>query len=185
MSRRQSLQHDKTKLPQIWLMTDPQFGEDVLPAIKRLQFRSGVIFRHYDLADDARLALFREVRRICRQRGHLLLLAGDERAARRWCADGFHSREGRRQSDRMVRSAPVHNWHELAQAKRNKTDLILISPVFATASHPGTSVLGRFGLMRLAKLARGMKVIALGGMNARKAATLNVHGWAAIDAFRR
>lgn len=185
MSRRQTLRHDKTKLPRIWLMTDPRFGDDLLPAIKRLPFRSGVIFRHYELAEDARLALFRQVKRICRQRGHILLMAGDGRTTRRLRADGFHARSGRRLSEKLVRSAPVHNQRELAEAKRNKADLVLISPVFATASHLGAAVLGRNGLMRLAKLARGMKVIALGGMNARNAATLNVHGWAAIDAFRR
>lgn len=184
MSRRQTLRHEKNKLSRIWLMTDPRFGDDLLPAIRRLPLKSGVIFRHYDLAEDARLALFRQVRRICRQRGHMLLLAGDECTARRWRADGFHAREGRRRSNDMVRSAPVHNRREMTEARRNGTDLVLISPVFATASHPGASVLGRGGLMRLAKLARGMNVIALGGMDARKATTLNVHGWAAIDAFK-
>ncbi len=185
MSRRQTLRHEKNSLPRIWLMTDPRFGDDLLPAIRRLPFRSGVVFRHYDLAMDARMALFRRVRRICRQRGHMLLLAGEERTARRWRAVGFHARKGQRRSNNMVRSAPVHNRRELAEARRNGADLVLISPVFATASHAGAPVLGRSGLMRLAKLARGMKVIALGGMDARKAAALNVHGWAAIDAFRR
>ncbi len=185
MSRRQTLRHEKNNLPRIWLMTDPRFGDDLLPAIKRLPFRSGVIFRHYDLAKNARLALFRQARRICRQRGHMLLLAGEERTARRWRADGFHGRKGQRRSSNLVRSAPVHDRRELAEARLNGADLVLISPVFATASHPEAPVLGRGGLMRLAKLARGMKVIALGGMNARKATTLNVHGWAAIDAFRR
>lgn len=184
MSRRQTLRHEKNNLPRIWLMTDPRFGDDLLPAIKRLPLKSGVIFRHYDLAADERRALFRRVRRICRQRGHMLFLAGDERAARRWRADGFHARKGRRRSNNMVRSAAVHNRREMAKAQRNGADLVLISPVFATASHPEASVLGRGGLMRLAKLARGMKVIALGGMDARRATTFNVHGWAAIDAFK-
>lgn len=185
MSRRQTLRPDNMCLPRIWLMTDTRFGDGLLPAIRRLPFRSGVIFRHYDLAHVTRLALFRQVRRICRQRGHMLLLAGDERTARCWHADGYHARGGQRRSGNMVRSAPVHDLRELAEAKRNGVDLMLISPVFATASHPGAVVLGRGGLMRLAKLAPGLKVIALGGMNATKAALLAVHGWAAIDAFRR
>lgn len=184
MSRRQTLRHEKSNLPRIWLMTDPRFGDDLLPAIKRLPFWSGVVFRHYDLTGEARLALFQRVRRICRQRGHMLFLAGDERTARRWRADGFHTRNGRRRSNTMLRSASVHDRREMAEARRNGADLVLISPVFATVSHPGATVLGRGGLMRLAKLARGMKVVALGGMDARKATTLNIHGWAAIDAFK-
>jgi thiamine-phosphate pyrophosphorylase len=184
MSRRQTPRPDKRRLPRIWLMTDPRFGDGLLPAIRRLPPRSGVIFRHYDLPQDQRLALFRQVRRICRQRGHILLLAGDERRAHRWHADGFHTRSGRRRSDKMIRSAPVHSRRELAEARRNGADLMLISPVFATASHPGGPTLGRSGLAALARLAGFSKIVALGGMNASKAATLNVYGWAAIDAFK-
>lgn len=187
MSRRQTPRPDKVKLPRIWLMTDPRFGDDLLPAIRRLPLRSGVIFRHYDLTPDARRVLFRQVRRICRLRNHVLLLADAESLARRWRADGFHARVGRRQSGRMIRSASVHNRHEMAEAQRNQVDVVLVSPIFETASHPGAPALGRSGLMALTRNARFCKVIALGGMNARKAATLNeriVYGWAAIDAFR-
>lgn len=187
MSRRQTLRFRNTPLPRVWLMTDPRFGDDLLSAIKRLPFRSGVIFRHYELADSARKALFRQVQRICRQRGHVLLLAGDERTARAWNADGYHSREDGRQSKRSIQSAAVHDRAELARALRVGADLVLISPVFATASHPDTRPLGRFTFTALAKQAGGNAVIAMGGMNARKAATLSnriSHGWAAIDAFR-
>lgn len=65
---------------------------------------------------------------------------------------------------------------------RSGADALFVSPVFATRSHPGTRPLGRvrFGLMT-----QGLKIplIALGGMTARRAAALNVHGWAAIDAW--
>jgi thiamine-phosphate pyrophosphorylase len=185
MSRRQTLRHGKDNLPRIWLMTDLRFGDDLLPAIKRLPFRSGVIFRHYDLAAPARKTLFYRVKRICRQRGHMLLLAGDEHMARRWRADGFHVRGGSRRSRQVVRSAPVHNRREMAEAKRNGADMLLISAVFPTASHPDARTLGRSGLASLATLAGPGKVIALGGMTARKAITLRVHGWAGIDAFRK
>lgn len=169
-------------------MTDPRFGDDLLPAVRRLPFRSGVIFRHYELATEVRLWLFRQVQRICRQRGHILLLAGDERAARAWHADGCHIRGHQRQSGRTVRSAAVHNRIELAQALKAGADMVLISPMFATVSHRDTLPLGRMKFMALAKQANGTAVIALGGMTTRKAASLNdrvVHGWAAIDAFRR
>ena len=188
MNRRQTPRFRTMPLPRIWLMTDPRFSDDLLPAIRRLPFRSGVIFRHYGLAADARRMLFKQVRRICRQRGHILLLAGDERTARAWHADGCHIRDHRRQSKRSIRSAAVHNRTELAQSLRSDVDLVMISPMFATASHPGVRPMGRMKFMALAKRANGAAVIALGGMTARKAATLDkriVHGWAAIDAFRR
>ena len=188
MNRRQTLRFPNTPLPRIWLMTDPRFGDDLLPAIRRLPFRSGVIFRHYEMAADARRMLFQQVRRICRQHGHIILLAGDERTARSWHADGCHIRGHQRQSEKSIRSAAVHNRTELAQSRRIDVDIVLISPMFATASHPGARPLGRMKFMALAKLAHNTAVIALGGMTTRKAANLDkriVHGWAAIDAFRR
>ncbi|MEP7350294.1 MAG: thiamine phosphate synthase [Sphingorhabdus sp.] len=187
MTRRQTLRPTKRSLPHIWLMTDPRLGEGLLPAIKRLPAGSGVIFRHYELDAAARLSLFGQIRRLCRQRGHMLLLAGDERAAQRWHADGFHSRDSKRQSRQMVHSAPVHNRRELAAAQRGGVDLVFLSPIFATKSHPGARALGRAAFMALAKQCKPKRVIALGGMSARKAVTLSknrVHGWAAIDAFR-
>ena len=186
MSCRQTPRPDKLPLPRVWLMTDPRFGVSLLAAIQRLPVRSGVIFRHYHLDAKARRALFRDVRRICARRGHILLLAGNERTARHWHADGFHAREARRQSKAMIHSAAVHNRRELAEARLHAVDLVLISPVFATNSHPGAKSLGRMGFMALARQA-AVPVIALGGMTAQKAAMLDkriVHGWAAIDAFR-
>jgi thiamine-phosphate pyrophosphorylase len=188
MSRRQTLRPDKMRLPHVWLMTDPRFGDDLLPAIQRLPAGSGVIFRHYGLPPATRRELFQRVRTICRRRGHILLLAGQESIALTWHADGFHMRGIKRQSTCMIHSAPVHNQRELTEAIRNRCNMVLLSPMFATGSHPEAKPLGHLRFMALARQAGATLVIALGGMTARKAATLDkrtVHGWAAIDAFRR
>jgi thiamine-phosphate pyrophosphorylase len=178
--------HRRHPLPQIWLMTDPRFGEDLLAAIRRLPFRSGIIFRHYELGERKRYRLFQKVKRVCRQRGHLLLLAGNEKMAMRWSADGFHQRSARKL--KLIQSCPVHDRNELAQAKRHRADMILVSPLFTTNSHVGQRPLGRLAFNRLAAAAGGMKVIALGGVTHQQARSLNprlTHGWAAIDAFRK
>jgi thiamine-phosphate pyrophosphorylase len=184
MKRRQP-PSTKANWPRIWLMTDERFGNGLLPAIRRLPSGSGVIFRHYYLGDAARRKLFKDVRKICGQRGHIIFLAGSELEALRWRADGFHSRAGRSKST-LPRSAPVHNCAELREAMRNRADLVFISPIFPTDSHPDGKVLGRQGFNALAKQARPAEVVALGGMNARRALGLRfVYGWAAIDAFRK
>ena len=187
MKRRQSYNVAKVYCPRIWLMTDERFGGDLLPAIRRLPKRSGVMFRHYHLAADARRSLFSQVRKICRQRGHMLILAGSERLALRWHADGFHQRSGARKS-MILRSAPVHNRHELREALRDNVDLIFMSPLFETASHPDSKALGRLPFNALAKQRGHALVVALGGMTRQRARTLNgalVYGWAAIDDFRK
>lgn len=184
MKRRQP-PNKKANWPIIWLMTDDRFGEDLLPAIRRLRSGSGVIFRHYNLDDTARRRLFGQLRKICKQRGHMLFLAGSEQEALRWRADGFHSRPSRSKS-MLPRSAAVHNHAELHEAMRNRADLVFISPIFPTGSHPDGKILGRLGFNALAKQARNADVIALGGMTARRALGSRLaHGWAAIDAFRK
>lgn len=170
-------------------MTDPRLNPSLLTSARALRFGSAIILRHYDIDPDARRALFRRLRRIARQRGHMLFLAGDEQTACRWGADGVHGRAPRSQSRKMPRGAPVHNRRELRAAARSGADWLFVSPVYATRSHPGEPVLGAAGFARLAKqAAMHGKVVALGGMNERRFAlmrSLPVQGWAAIDALKR
>jgi thiamine-phosphate pyrophosphorylase len=173
-------------LPKIWLMTDARFGDEQLRAIQQLPTRSGLVFRHYHLATLQRRALFAQVLRICRRRGHILLLAGDARTALRWHADGFHHHS--RGHTGLLHSAPVHNAREIADVKRSNADLLFLSPLFDTNSHPGARPLGPLMFGRLAKLVGPRRVIALGGMTRQSAHMLGprtIHGWAAIDAFRK
>ena len=173
-------------LPTCWLMTDPRFGDDLLDAIRRLPFGSGVIFRHYELDNEQRHRLYRKVAQACRRRGHILLLGDAERNALCWRANGFHQRSARR--SKLIHSVAVHNSQELKQSLRLGVDMVLVSPIFATNSHKGQRPLGRLAFNRLAVQAHGAKVIALGGVTRQKAYSLNprlIHGWAAIDAFRK
>ena len=71
------------------------------------------------------------------------------------------------------------------QARMGGADVLFLSPVFATRSHPDAQPLG---LARFAWLVRRtpLPVIALGGMNARRGrrlASFGAYGWAGIDAW--
>lgn len=177
------------RLPRLWLFTDERVTEEtLLAALAELPRGSGVIFRHYSLADAERRRLFRAVRAIAQRRRLVLLLAGDSRRAKAWGADGWHGRTGRRPNcgpRTMLRSIAAHNARELRQAQREGADLAFLSPVFPTRSHPGQPALGA---LRFALLCRQVKipVMALGGMNshrARRLAALGAAGWGAIDAL--
>lgn len=171
-------------LPRIWMMTDERFGDVLLRAIRRMPYRSGVIFRHYATPMAERRRLFRAVRHLCKQRGHILLLAGDARTAVRWGADGHHQRSGRIGSH--ILSAPVHSSAEIRSMRASQPDLLFISPVHPTRSHPGAKTLGPMGFNRLAALDSQSKIIALGGMTRQRAHMMKptaAYGWAAIDAF--
>ena len=170
-------------LPKIWLMTDPRI-EDLVAAIMRLPRSSGIIFRHYALPYRERRALFRKVQNLAKARRHILLLADRPIVARQWGAAGAHDRSAHR--SRGVRTVAVHNAREAAQAKRVGAELMFVSPVFTTQSHPNVRVIGELGLARIAGTKRD-RTIALGGMTAKRMKrlrALNLYGWAAIDAFR-
>ena len=162
-------------LPRLWLMTDERQREALWTALERLPRGAGIVFRHYALAPRARRALFEQVRRVARRRGLVLVVAGDQRLA----ADGFHNRRGP-----GLLTASAHDLAELRRAERAGADLVFLSPVFATRSHPGGRSLGRVRFGLIAAQAR-VPVVALGGIDARKARALaGAHGWAAIDAWR-
>jgi thiamine-phosphate pyrophosphorylase len=157
-------------------MTDERQGDALWGALERLP-RGGVIFRHYGLAKEERRTLFERVRRVCRRRRLLLIVAGEAFGR----ADGYHGRGPRRAPG--LRTAPAHDLGEIRSAERAGAALIFLSPVFPTRSHPGARALGR---MRFALMARQSRVpvIALGGMNERRARHLpGAYGWAAIDAW--
>lgn len=175
----------RCRIPPLWLMTDARVDTaDLLRAVARLPRGSAVIVRHYNLDIDARRALFLEVQRAARRRGVKLLLAGEARLARAWGADGHHGRgRGRGDGRAWLHSAPVHDRGELVVAERAGADVLLVSPLFATRSHPGARPLGPSRFAALARAAH-VPVIALGGVHPRHARLvrqLGAVGYAAID----
>ena len=168
-------------LPRAWLVTDERQGDRLVPAVARLPFGCGILFRHYSLGDAERQALFLDVRAIARRRGHLLLLAGSRARALAWGADGWHGK-GRGAG---LHSASVHDLAEMRAAERAGASLLFLSPVHPTRSHPDAVTLGLSGFARLARRTE-LPVIALGGVDRARARALiarGAYGWAAVDAW--
>jgi thiamine-phosphate pyrophosphorylase len=164
-------------LPRLWLMTDERLGDGLWDALERLPRGAGIVFRHYSLPGAARRRLFARVHQIARRRKLVLIAAGAPLPG----ADGVHGAAGRG----GLRSASAHDLRELKAAERQGAHLVFLSPVFPTRSHPGARTLGRVRFGLLARQAR-IPVIALGGMDARRGASLTAsgaYGWAGIDAW--
>jgi thiamine-phosphate pyrophosphorylase len=171
----------RQSLPRIWMMTDERQGSGVVGAVRNLPQGGGVVFRHYSLAEAERRALFDEVLAEARGRGLTVLLGGLRSEGELWGADGGHGWG----SGRGLRSVSVHNLREMRLAEAEGADLLFVSPVFPTRSHPGGKVLGPHRFAQLAAQAR-RPVIALGGVtqvNAGKLLRLGAYGWAGIDAW--
>ena len=173
-------------LPRLWMMTDERQGTQLLRSIERLPTGSGVVFRHYSLPGKERRRLFDEVARLTRARKAMLLLAGPPSLAVRWGADGIHGfHPCRKAPPHLIRSVSAHNAREILQATKMGSDLIFLSPVYETRSHPGSRCLGTINLAKLASRT-SLPVIALGGMTAaraRRVTAAGAYGWAAIDAL--
>ena len=153
------------RVPPLWLFTDQTRLPDPLPAVAALpKGLAGVVFRHDGAA--GRRDLARAVARLCRARRLALVVAGDAGLAHELRA-GAHLRGGIGAAPRYpcgVRATgSAHGVAQAIRARRAGAALVLVSPVFTTASHPGTTGLGplRWGL-----LVRRSKALAaaLGGI---------------------
>ncbi len=168
-------------LPSLVLMTDDERLADPPAAARALPRGSMVVVRARDLRRRAELG--EAMTAISRARGLIVLVADDPALAAWLGADGLHlpqrrAREAaywRARHPRWIISAACH----AARAASTQLDLVFLSPVFATASHPGRAA---FGAVRANLVARAMSVpvYALGGIDARNAGRL--HGFAGIAA---
>jgi thiamine-phosphate pyrophosphorylase len=162
-------------------MTDERVGTDVFAMLETLPAGAGIIFRHYATPPAERRSLFAAIAAIARRRRLVVIRAGKTRMPGE---DGVHG-AGRLHGS-GIRTWPAHTRSEALAGRRAGADVLLVSPVFATRSHPGKKPLGP---LRAAAIMQGLDVpaVALGGMQARRyrrLAKLGFYGWAAIDAWR-
>jgi thiamine-phosphate pyrophosphorylase len=162
-------------------LTDDRRQTDIVSVLERLP--SGrkigpicVIFRHDRLPLTERFQLATECCDIARRNGHFFLMARAPLAI----ADGTHNLAN---MEAHFFSRSVHNLRE-GLAARN-TDLALVSPVFATRSHPDARPLG---IARAAAIAQRIRpaAFALGGITTHTSRRLEgtaFSGIAAIGAF--
>lgn len=163
-------------------------GGDPLAVAGRLARGTRVLLRDHDAPD--RAAFGRKLAAIARRRGLVLIVAGDARLMRELGAHGLHLPQWQlfRPPPRLARgqllTAAVHDRRAMARARRIGVDAVLVSPVFATASHPGARPLGPHRLARLVAGA-GLPAIALGGIDGLTVRRLppGLAGIAAIGGF--
>jgi len=166
--------------PEIWAISDIRNDAALEALLLRLPRGSGLIYRHYHLPPAERRARFDRLAAIARRRGHRVILAGTAAEARAWGADGAYGSPSRlAHGPAMLRLVTAHALGEIARARRARADAVVLSPVFATRSHPGARTLGLLRFRLLAARAR-LPVIALGGMTTARACRIGT-AWAAID----
>ena len=172
--------------PTQWLLTDERLGgerpdDPLWQAVRNLPRGGGVIFRHYGWQPQQRAALLARLEAICLRRGLLMLVSGASRSR-----GGVHRPgQSRARTAQGLTTASAHNRREMLEAFARGADLVFLSPLFPTRSHPGKPALGaaRFGL--IAQAAPG-PVLALGGVSQRdlpRLKALGAAGFGAIDGW--
>jgi thiamine-phosphate pyrophosphorylase len=189
LARHLKPRHSIRSLPRLILMTDNVRLPDPTIAIHRLPAGSAVVLREQDGA--RRAALANRVQPLCRRRSVRLLIVNDWRLALA-IADGVHLPETsvRRASRRWqwgrspgwIVTAAAHSPAAIRRAAKLGVDAVLLSPVFATKSHPGARTIGP---LRFTRWVRGspIPVYALGGIDARRAQRLRNSGAAGFAAI--
>lgn len=169
-------------VPGLWLVSDRRNDAGLARALARLPRGSaGLVFRHYHLPAAERAARFRALARIAGARGLWTAWAGPAREARRHGADACYGPAAMLAGGpALPRLITAHALAEIGAARRARASAILLSPVFPTRSHPGAATLGPLRF-RLLAARSPVPVIALGGMDARRARAFAPFGWAAID----
>lgn len=181
-------------LPSVILVTDgDRLDDDPAAAVARLPRGAAVVLRHYRYPERRRLATRLAV--MCRRRGIRLLIAGDPRLAVAVGAAGVHlpeamvgtlaGRGSRQRQPRWLVTAAAHSPGAMRRAAFAGADAVLVSPVFATASHPDATPIGP---LRFAAMVRTspLPVYALGGITqatARRLGGSGACGFAAVGIF--
>lgn len=178
-------------LPALIFLTDDERVPDPLLAIAALPCNSLVIVRARD--GHRRREIARAAARIAQRRGLWLSIAGDAALAAETAADGLHLAEADTQKAPHHLSthrgwfitAAAHSARAVWRAQTAGVHAVLLSPVFATQSHPGRPPLG---LGRLGAIARASRipVYAMGGITAENVDRLKhipLAGIAAIGAL--
>lgn len=171
----------RQSLSDLWLLSDARNDELLPRALRGLPRGSAFVYRHYHLDPRARRLRFDELAPLAAEGGHALILSGSDDQAKAWGAAGSYGPpEAIGEAPELLRVATVHDGHEIAHANASGADAVMLSPVFATRTHPGIPPLGAEKFHALAALAE-MPVIALGGMTFERAKELGWSRWAAID----
>ena len=172
--------------PPLLLITDRRQTLLPLADVVRAVLATGcrwISMREKDLSQVDQVALARALLSIARRHGACLTLHGDAALAKACGADGVHLPAG---SDPIASRAmlgpakliglSLHTVTEAAAIDPNVVDYAIAGPIFETPSKPGYGPgIGRKGLVDIARAA-SVPVLAIGGLNATRAAEVLAAG---------
>jgi len=172
--------------PPLLLVTDRRQARAPLSDVVAAALAAGcrwVSLREKDLSEDDQVALLRTLLPIARRSGARVMLHGDAALAKAAGADGVHlSAHGDAAASRTLLGPgkliglSIHTAVEAAAVDPAVVDYAIAGPAYETASKPGYGPeIGRKGLADLTRAAR-VPLVAIGGLNATRAAEVMAAG---------
>jgi thiamine-phosphate pyrophosphorylase len=172
--------------PPLLVVTDRHQARRPLTDVVSAALAAGcrwVSLREKDLPQDDQIALVTTLLPIARRHGASLMLHGDAALAKAAHVDGAHLPAG---SDPVAArkllgpgkliGVSIHTVGEAEALDPDVLDYAIAGPAFETASKPGYGPeIGRKGLAEIARAAR-VPVLAIGGLNATRAAEVLAAG---------
>lgn len=183
------------QLPDCFMISGDFSNQDDFLNRLEQSLKSGITLvqlRAKQLSKNSLTELTKKAHELCKRFKASLLINTDVSEFSTLSADGLHLSSDRLRSitqrpfgDELLLSASCHTVDDMLHAERIGADMILLSPVKETRSHPGVKGIGwqKFSEM-IAHT--GLPVYALGGMSADDLATAKLsgaQGVAAISSF--
>ena len=169
------MNHSTESLSELYMMMGKFAGHDDFKdkLSNALSQSSKVVqFRQKDIENNEYFALVKIAESVCTQFGCILLLGTSADIYSQTNADGLHLNsqalfeyDSRPVSSQQLLSVSCHNLEEMQQAEKLGADILMLSPVKATSSHPE---LEGIGWQKFSEMIQQLKcpVYALGGMQA-------------------
>jgi len=167
--------------------------------IEKLPKNSAIIIREYNLDKNSREIFARRISQLARAKSLKIIVGKDFDLAKKIKAHGVHFSDHdklplkflkKNQPKNFIFSFACHNLKSFLKAQKLRPDVIFISPIFATTSHPNGK---NIGIRNLSKIIRNHKnkkqiLVALGGINShniKMLCKLKINGFGAIDFFNK
>lgn len=164
--------------PKLFFFTDRKRFDNIFQIIENLPKNTAIIIREYDLKYKDRLLFAKEIVLIARKKGLITLSGKSLKLHLEAKTDGIHFSDNekswgkylsyQKRNFKLFLSCACHSEKSIRKAQKFGVNFIFFSPIFETASHPQTKIIGH---LRLAKFTRefGNKsnIYGLGGVNER------------------
>ena len=171
-------------IPYVWFLTDSIKTKNPEDTTRKLPFNSGILIRSYNIHNKE--IIIKNIINLKKRKLHTVLVSGRHKSHSN--VDGAHLPSWLNSSffiNKKLISMSAHSARDIRKSINIKADIIFISPVFDTTSHPEGKNIGVIKLGLMAKLFK-KPVIALGGINNNNISRLKglpIFGCAGIDVF--